>query len=219
MGHEEKGSFCEGMASLFSPPDREMIMEMREGRLLPFLNTFLMNQTKKDFFIKELILKGEPEQILEDLRSEYYRLFEEGGNGKSPLVESFYKPWTEDPFCPLPFAKERGYVMGDPALHLLALYQHCGLEVSDPFQGTPDHLVIELEFLSFLYRHAGDREIKKVIEDHFDWISQLRDSCQKAQAHSFYITLIDLLELFITSEKERLEREEHGKKEIHPEGF
>ena len=60
--------------------------------------------------------------------------------------------------------------MGDSAIHLLTIFQQCGLEVAEPFKGMPDHIIIELEFLSYLYQEAGDREIKRFIEDHLDWI-------------------------------------------------
>ena len=50
----------------------------------------------------------------------------------------------------------------------------------------PDHIVIELEFLSYLYQEAGDVEIKRFIEDHLDWIPFLKESFEKAHAHPFY---------------------------------
>lgn len=219
MSPEGKGLFCQVMASLFSPPDQEIIREIGEDRLSSFFKKNAESWGGDESFLKGLPIQGHPEILLEDLKEEYHRLFDEGGSEKISLVESFYKPWTQDPHCPLPFAKGKGYLMGDSALHLLTLYQHCGLEVSGPFKGLPDHLVIELEFLSFLYRYAGDQEIKKVIEDHFDWIPLLKENCKRAQAHPFYISVTDILELFITAEKERLEKGDHGEKEIHSEAL
>lgn len=217
MSPEEKGFFCQVMASLFSPPDQEIIREIGEDRLSSFFKKNVESWGGNESFLKGLPIQGHPEILLEDLKGEYHRLFDEGGSEKISLVESFYKPWTQDPHCPLPFAKGKGYLMGDSALHLLTLYQHCGLEVSDPFKGLPDHLVIELEFLSFLYRYAGDQEIKKVIEDHFDWIPFLKEECEKTHAHPFYMSLIEILDLFIKQEKGRLEKKSDGKKDIHPE--
>lgn len=217
MSPEEKGTFCQLMASLFSPPDREMIQEVLDDRLFNFFKPHAESWGRDDPLVKGLVLDGHPEKIFEELRAEYHRLFEDEAGEKISLIESFYKPWTQDPLCPLPFAKEKGYLMGDSALHLLALYQNCGLEVSDLFKGMPDHLALELEFLSFLYQHAGDREIKKMIVDHFDWIPLLKEECERAQAHPFYLSVIGILQLFLNSEKERLENENHGKKEIYSE--
>jgi TorA maturation chaperone TorD len=217
MSPEEKGFFCQLMASLFSPPDREIIEEVVEGRLPSFFKKYVETWGGDESLLKGLILNGNPEKVFEDVRSEYDRLFGEGGSEKISLVESYYKPWTHDILCPLPFAKEKGYLMGDSALHLQTLYRHCSLEIPDLFKGMPDHLVLELEFLSFLYQCTGDQEIRKVIEDHLDWIPLLKEECKKAQAHPFYLTLTDMLQLFINSEKERLENESHGEKEIHSE--
>ncbi len=212
---EEKRLFCQIMASLFSPPDREITREVIEGRVSSFFKKYIETWGGNETLLKGLSLDGHPEKIFEDLMGEYRRLFEDGEGEKISLIESYYKPWTQDAFCSLPFAKEKGYLMGDSALHLLMLYQHCGLEVSDLFKGMPDHLVLELEFLSFLYQRAGDQEIKRVIEDHFDWIPLLQEECKKVQAHPFYLTLTELLQLFINFEKGRLENEDHGEKEIH----
>ena len=52
--------------------------------------------------------------------------------------------------------------MGDSAMHLLEIYRQCGLEVAEEFKGCPDHIVLELEFLSYLYRWATDMEVRKV---------------------------------------------------------
>ncbi len=217
MVHEEKGRFCEVLVSLFSPPHREIIREMLEGELLNFFKLATETWQGNDFVGNGLFLDGDPEKIFEELSSEYRRLFEDVGSETISLVESAYKPWTLDAFCPLPFAKEKGLLMGDSALHLLALYQHCGLEIVGPLRGIPDHLILELEFLSFLYQHATDQEIKQFIEDHLDWIPLLQKACEDAQAHPFYLTLVDLLRRFIHSEKERLEKEFHGEKEIYSE--
>jgi len=158
-----------------------------------------------------------PPVLLKELKKEYDRLFSETGEERISLVESFYKPWTQDPHCPLPFAKGKGLLMGDSALHLSVLFQQCGIEVAGSFQGMPDHLIIELEFLSFLYQQAGDWEVKRFIKDHLDWIPSLKKECEKAHAHPFYISLIEMLDLFIQQEKERLEKKSDGKKDLYPE--
>lgn len=217
MSPEEKGLFCQVMASLFSPPDRAIFGEVMGGGLSDLLKNGVVAWGGDESFLKGLDIEGNPEKIFEEMRSEYHRLFEDEEGAKISLVESSYKPWTLDVHCPLPFAKERGYLMGDSALHLLALYQHFDLEIPSLFQGRPDHLILQLEFLSFLYQHATDREVKRVIEDHFDWIPSLREECQKAQPHPFYLTLIEILQLFLNSEKKRLENKEHGEKEIYSE--
>jgi TorA maturation chaperone TorD len=165
----------------------------------------------------EGLTQSPPQILLRDLKEEHHRLFSDTGDERISLVESFYKPWTQDPHCCLPFAKEKGFLMGDSAIHLSTLFQHCGLEIAGPFKGMPDHILIELEFLSFLYQEAGDVEIKRFIKDHLDWIPFLKESFEKVRAHPFYISLIEILDLFINQEKGRLEKKSDGEKDIHPE--
>ena len=85
--------------------------------------------------LKGFLTQSPPQILLMDLKEEYDRLFSDTGEERISLVESFYKPWTQDPHCSLPFAKEKGFLMGDSAIHLSTLFQHCGLEVEDPLKG------------------------------------------------------------------------------------
>lgn len=215
MTPEEKAQFCQLLALLFAPPDQEMVKEW-DG-FFSLFEEYGKAWGGHGCLSKEFLIEDLPENRFEKLREEYYRLFEDETGEKISLVESFYKPWTQDPLCPLPFAKEKGYLMGDSGLHLLTLYQHCGLEVSDLFRGMPDHLILELEFLSFLYRHAGDDEIQQFIGDHLDWIPALIQNCERAQAHPFYLSLLNTLRLFLNFEEERLEKKRDGEKTIHSE--
>ncbi len=217
MPDKGKAFFCQILSSLFSPPDQGMVEQLSQGHLHAFFKRYIQSWEGEIEILKGFLTQNPPQIFLKDLKEEYHRLFSDTGNERISLVESFYKPWTQDPHCPLPFAKETGYLMGDSAIHLSTLFQHCGMEVAEPFKGMPDHVVIELEFLSYLYQEAGDREIKRFIEDHLDWISFLKDCFKQAYAHPFYISLIEVLDLFIDLEKRRLEIESDGKKDVHPE--
>jgi TorA maturation chaperone TorD len=104
--------------------------------------------------------------------------------------------------------------MGDSAVHLLELYHQCGLEVSEEFKGCPDHNVMELEFLSYLYERATDHEVKTFIEDHLDWVPLLREEFGRFHPHPFYVSTLEVLNLFLDRERERLEVEDNGKKKI-----
>jgi TorA maturation chaperone TorD len=150
-------------------------------------------------------VKGEPENLSGDLKVEYARLFSGLSEESTSLVESFYKRWTQDPNCPLPFASERGLLMGDSAVHLLEIYRQCGIEVSEEFRGCPDHIAMELEFLSYLYQWATDVEIKMFIKDHLDWIPLVEQELKRFHPHSFYSGALEILDLFLNKERERLE--------------
>ena len=164
--------------------------------------------------MKGFLTSGNPEPCPSDLRNEYNRLFSGLKEESVSLIESSYKPWTNDPRCPLPFASETGLLMGDPALHLLEVYRQCDLEVTEEFRSSPDHLALELEFLSYLYNWTTDREIKRFIEDHLDWVPLLKTELERLHPHSFYVTAIDVLDFFLNKEKQRLEVGGNGKKDV-----
>ena len=208
MTNHERAFFSKILSSLFCPPDQGMVEQLNQGHLQAFFQSHVQSWAGEIGILKGFLTESPPQILLKDIKEEYYRLFSDTGEERISLVESFYKPWTQDPHCSLPFAKEKGFLMGDSAIHLSTLFQHCGLEVAEPFKRIPDHMVIELEFLSYLYQEAGDREIKRFIEDHLDWISFLKECFKRADAHPFYISLIEVLDLFISREKSRLEKRE-----------
>jgi TorA maturation chaperone TorD len=217
MPDKGKAFFCQILSSLFCPPDQGMMEQLNQGHLYAFFKSYIQSWEGEIEILKGFLTQNSPQIFLKDLREEYDRLFSDTGTERISLVESFYKPWSQDPHCSLPFAKEKGFLMGDSAIHLSTLFQHCGLEVAGPFKGMPDHILIELEFLSYLYQEAGDEEIKRFIKGHLDWIPFLKESFEKAHPHPFYISLIEILDLFINQEKGRLEKKSDGKKDIHPE--
>jgi TorA maturation chaperone TorD len=217
MPDKGKVFLCQILSSLFCPPDQGMVEQLSQGRLHAFFKSYVQSWEGEIGILKGFFTQSPPQILLRDLKEEHHRLFSDTGDERISLVESFYKPWTQDPHCPLPFAKEKGFLMGDSAIHLSTIFQHWGLKIAGPFKGMPDHILIELEFLSYLYREAGDVEIKKFIKDHLDWIPFLKESFEKACAHPFYISLIEILDLFINQEKRRLEKKSDGEKDIHPE--
>jgi putative dimethyl sulfoxide reductase chaperone len=215
MTPEGKESICEALALLFSPPDQELVEQVREGFLHSSFLPYILSYGQDPGVLKGFLWEGEAGILRDEMRREYERLFlgcrEEGVS----LVESFYRPWTLDPHCTLPFASDRGLVMGDPALHLLFLYEQCGLEVSREFGGRPDHLILELEFLAHLYQRATDSEIKTFIRDHLGWTFILGEELKKLAPKPFYESAFAVLSFFLKHERERLGGEDDGKKDIH----
>lgn len=213
MTNRERETFCQIAASFFYPPDEHLVDLVEDGSLYTVLEKygpiFAADETRLNGFRPEE--KGR--LLLPVLKAEFDRLFAGWTNDAVPLVESCYKPWTEDPTCGLPFALEKGLLMGDPALHLLEIYRQCGLEMKEEFRGCPDHLVLELEFLSYLYRWATEREVRSFIEGHLDWVPLLRESCEGHRPHPFYRSAIEVVDHFLITERKRLEIEAHGKRE------
>jgi TorA maturation chaperone TorD len=205
MTIQEKEYFCQLLASLFYPPDQELVKLTHQGTLYSFFEEYIQILGGTKDLLKGFLLKEEPEDLWGDLKFEYARLFSGLSEEFVSLVESFYKPWTRDARCSLSFASEKGLLMGDSAVHLLEIYRQCSLEMSEEFKSCPDHIAMELEFLSYLYQRATDVEIKMFIKDHLDWIPFLREEVERLDAHSFYVSALGALVLFINKERERLE--------------
>ncbi len=214
MKNQKKESFCRVLATLFCAPDEELVKQIRQRTLYTFFWRYVQSLGGTEDLLRGFLMGGDVENLLEGLKDDYDRLFSGLREESISLVESFYKPWTRDARCPLPFASETGLLMGDSAVHLLAIYHQCGLEVSEEIKSCPDHIVMELEFLSYLYERATDIEVQRLIEDHLDWVPLLRENFERLHAHPFYFSALEVLDLFLKKEKERLEVEVNGKKKI-----
>ncbi|UTW68982.1 molecular chaperone TorD family protein [Anaerobacillus sp. HL2] len=81
----------------------------------------------------------------------------------APPIESLYKQWTTDPTAQVSIAKNKGYLMGDAALHMKYLYDQYQIEVPEGFSNMPDHLTLQLEFLAFLHESGSYDTVKQFI--------------------------------------------------------
>jgi TorA maturation chaperone TorD len=203
------------MAGLFSPPEREVIDEIRKGDVFSFLTDAMKSWAGDPALLIGLQTGGSPQDLYFELQGEYDRLFSGKGEKSVSLVESPYKLWTQDQECRLSFAREKGLLRGDSALHMAAIFRDSGVEVPERFDSCPDHLVLELEFLSALYAEATDRQVGQFIQDHLDWLPRLKEEMIRLQPHPFYLSALELLDGFLDHERDRLERIDHGEKSFH----
>jgi putative dimethyl sulfoxide reductase chaperone len=213
MENREREFCCQVLAALCFPPDMEVAELVRDGGLHAFSRTVIQAAEGEKTVLEGFRMDGSVQAILRDLEKSYRWLFSGLEGKKIPLVESCYKPWTRDLQCTVPFASEKGLLMGDSALHLREIYRCCGLEVFEELKNTPDHVGLELQFLSCLYHGGTDDQIRTFIRDHLDWLDSLRLELDRAGAPLFYKGLFDLIALFIDRERKRLEGEANGEKE------
>jgi putative dimethyl sulfoxide reductase chaperone len=197
MANEEKERFCTFMAALLAPPDDALADDLRQDGLLSWLESFTREWGGDTGGLLQKVSAGDSVSVLQ---REYARLFFEPQGEKVSLVESTYKPWTVNKKCGMVFGASRGLVMGDSALHMLELYEQLSLEVPEAFRSTPDHLVLQLEFLAMLYRSASREQVGQFIEDHLDWIGELKAEVEKANPHPFYRSAIQLIDSFLQNE-------------------
>jgi TorA maturation chaperone TorD len=203
------------MAGLFSPPERELIDEIRKEDVFSFLTDALKSWGGEPALLIGLQTGDSPQDLYFELQGAYDRLFSGREEKSVSLVESPYKLWTQDQECRLSFAREKGLLRGDSALHMATIFRDSGVEVPQRFGACPDHLVLELEFLAALYVEATDRHVRQFMQDHLDWIPQLKKEMMRFQPHPFYLSAVELLDLFLNHERDRLERIEHGEKSLH----
>ena len=116
-------------------------------------------------------------------------------------VESVYKVWTADPSCDMPFDRDKGLLQGDAAHHLYELYRRAGFELPAEYADSPDHLVLELEFMSLLVETAGAAEQRTFLDQHLDWISALISDAERRSVPGLYCDLLAWLEEFLSLER------------------
>jgi TorA maturation chaperone TorD len=215
MTNQEKGDFCALAASLLAPPDGATVEQLKQGGIQSFLEENIREWGGDPRLVAELSGEKDPGVDLAALQKEYERLFASLPVQRISLVESTYKPWTGDGSCGLAFAGDKGLLMGDAALHMREIYRQSSLEVPEELRSTPDHLLLELEFLSLLYRSATPGQIQGFIEDHLDWVPDLKERLDQADPHPFYRKAIELINLFLEHERKEGKAKNHGPKNLH----
>lgn len=215
MTHREKEYFCLLLASLMVMPEQETIEELTQDDVRSFLAGKIREWTGDLRLLQAFLPEELPEEFLPRLQKEYRRLFSDLQGEKISLVESVYKPWSADRQCGLAFAGAKGLLLGDYALHMREMYRRLSLTVPEQFHSVPDHLALELEFLSLLYGAAAEDQIQEFIADHLDWLGELQARVDRSAPHPFYRHALDLVQLFLTNEKKEGKARSHEPQNLH----
>jgi TorA maturation chaperone TorD len=215
MTAQEKETFCTIVASLLAPPDESLLADLEQPGMRAFLAGVLAGWGEGKQILTALFGRRGATPSLATLRREHDRLFTRYGGEVVSLVESTYKPWARDKNCGMVFAQSTGLVMGDSAIHLLDVYQKASLEIPEPFRSTPDHLILELDFLAFLYRDGTPEQSRRFIADHLNWIPDLRSEMERLRAKPFYRRAVELIDLFVRKEQQYTKDSHHGQTKIH----
>jgi TorA maturation chaperone TorD len=216
MTNREKQDFCALAAAFFAPPEPTLIEDLSRDSLRTRMPEYLL-KFGGDGPVTPPFDEGPGDSdLLSSLRAEYGRLFGEPEGHRISLVESTYKQWTLDKECGMVFAASKGLLMGDPAAHMLDVYERLSLQFPEEFRSMPDHLVLELEFLAMLYQSASREVIDGFIDDHLDWIPELVEQIEMADPHPFYRNAAELIRLFLQNERneKNIKDVDHGEKGI-----
>ncbi len=184
---------------------RDILREIREGDTLGVLEE-LGVRFEDDF------LCSDEGQLLEDLASEYSALFIQPGG-----------------FSPEESVRLTGLHMQEPASKVKGFYKRCGFDIPPETKVFPDHLGVELEFMSLLINkeadalEAGNEEDAnrwkalqtEFLERHLGlWIMEFSETVERASFHSFYREMARLTREFMDGELDDLLGEKREEIEI-----
>ena len=192
------------LAACFYPPSPELF----EERCLPALADLLEDLAPEAArHARDAAHAGE-QASLESLAVEHARLFIGPFRLVAPPYGSLY----------LDDAKT---VMGESTGKVSAFYGSCGLHLADDFHEMPDHIAVELEFLSFLAHKqresvaAGDRGeanrfagLQIAFLDRFllPWLSPFTRSVLEGTESPFYRAIARCTATYVTGDRDFLER-------------
>ncbi|OEF96748.1 TorD/DmsD family molecular chaperone [Desulfuribacillus alkaliarsenatis] len=176
------------LAEFYKYPNREFYEYISEENIQEELKQ-LVNGAGMDFAIQ--IYK--PFASFDEMRIEYTRAFIGIDKPAATPVESIYKVWTTDETATMAFAKSKGYLMGDSALHVQHLLEKFQLEIPEELGKKPDHISVLLELQSYILEHESDEAALQFAKDHFDWIRDFKQEIEKVEGHEFYIYTTELL--------------------------
>jgi putative dimethyl sulfoxide reductase chaperone len=169
------------LADLYKQPTREIWHEIQQQDLLKKLEGSVNEFFSIDFSIEEVL----PENY-EEFAELYMTSIGSTQKEAALPIESLYKQWTLDETCTLPFARDKGYILGDSALHINYLLEKLKIEIPNELQGMPDHLAILLELLAYFIEHAPESSTAEFLDDHFDWLDEFESQLSKVSVHPFY---------------------------------
>ncbi len=181
-------------ASLFREPDQEIFEDIKSG---------LHNKITQNYFGQKSFDIHMPAFESTNNLKEMLKLWRNNicpEEGKIRPIESIYKVWTLDNSYDLPFAKDKGYLMSDWALHIKHLFNEFELEIPEDYQAMPDYICFELEFMSLLIAEDLKEEQKLFLLHHLDWIPDLREEAEEKEIAAEYFSIIKILEIFLKLE-------------------
>lgn len=151
----------------------------------------------------------------ESIAVEYARLFAVPGRQAVQPYESVYcDTLTIDTSinCSPYFSSEpppdglAGFLHGTSAISVRDAYRQSGFDLDPSICGLPDHLGIELEFMSLLLERGTLDQAAAFFRAHPGrWVFRCLDEIkQKTDAAEFYRTVVDALAKFLLCEREAL---------------
>jgi len=169
-------SYC---SDLLNYPDRTAIHKIDSlKKLIPDLNR---PQPVTTFQKQKLSFKTEK---LTDLETEYINLFVTNINGVNCVPYASW--WVENK------------LMGEETVQIEKFYENCGFKL-DPeiIKGPPDHIALEIGFLSRLLEEKMLSEVNQMVNEHLDWVNPFSKCVHQNSKLSIYPivtqTIVDII--------------------------
>ncbi len=186
------------LSACFCEPQKELY---REEKLLNNLTLSLRQSSPEAAVFSALMEENLHKYSDEDLAVEYARLFLGPFETKVPPYGSLY-------------LDGEGRVMGDSTMNVVRFYEEAGLSRNEDCHDLPDHVAVELEFMSFLiFKEIEALEkldfvtaiamIKK--QEHFlegflgRWVVPFCEKIKESTDNGFYTALADCTAAFVGS--------------------
>ncbi len=186
-------------ASGLSYPEKPMIKELASGK---FLTGMLKVSRIFDLGLEERVLevreslKDRPIQPLaREVESEYVRLFvaDTGGARVKPFGAYYLD----------------GEVMGDSVKKVTSLYSKSGMVKTEDYQGQPDHVSVELEFLFKLTQSSLEKKYRLHAEFYDEllqpWLDEFKSRVVEETNHGFYSLLAKWVQESLEADRELVE--------------
>jgi len=176
-------------------PTRDLLKRVRSPQFLEVLSQW-GDELDHDFMTRP------EDDLLEEMAVEYTRLFLGPDKHISPHESVHHE--RED--------GQWGQLWGASTVEVKKFIEATGLEYKSQYQGLPDHISVELEFLEMLIRHEEQAWTKddeeeawrclalerRFLEDHLiRWVGPFCDKIAATTELSFYRTLASLTKNFI----------------------
>lgn len=84
--------------------------------------------------------------------------------------------------------------MGDSAIHMKFLLDSLQIEIPSEFESMPDHLLLQLEFVSLLEEIGNPDFMTQFVQEHLDWLDLLVADAEEKRWDGFYLEWLRLTE-------------------------
>lgn len=154
------------LSRCFERPDETFVEALRSGQFDEELHS------RGALF--GLVIPDSPAvESLADLRVAYRRSFESYDGAAAPPVESVYEPWHDG---------RMRKILSGPAAHDMKRRFEV-IDATVPAQYQPDHLAVELEYVSLILEAGEFDAYEQFHREHFDWIPaferRVRETCDE----------------------------------------